>query len=472
MSVAGHWAYLCTFAASCRSIHSRRATTGTRTHPPTLTLGISPLEISSYAFERDIPIASPTSHGLSINLSGAVIPIPFVLAVRKRSVIYCSGSNMNLSNNIHVTKLVLGGESRLRLEAEKRMGRRIPASTWEKLTKFDVVLQVLNGNKDIDWLTERAWDLLDHRGRVKAPDSVDSAAQAVTYQQTISQLIALEASKDPDVVTFRQDVLQGRLLQIGAVDDWIKKQQAADGPWAYYIRVPIPKGVELKDTNRGAVAHPPLVVDAEHPAATFELSIGDMLEYIIEGSKFVQRIPVAVGGVLDRLCRLSAQLAHATGWRPATASDFVLTGRVPLVPGIRGDVESAGRGHFTLHIDPMVPPQQVVLFYRKLRQKAFAGRRLRSLTPKHLGLALLLAKHPDESWEERRAIWNRTARPSERYAARTAMRFRRDVTDAARRLEAARISPSAVLRWVFDTEPTSTSHNKGDSRHGKTTRTR
>ena len=56
------------FAASCRPIHSLSASTGTRTDPPIRMEGMAPLEMSSYAFDRETPIASAASVGLSSSL--------------------------------------------------------------------------------------------------------------------------------------------------------------------------------------------------------------------------------------------------------------------------------------------------------------------------------------------------------------------------------------------------------------------
>ena len=122
------------------------------------------------------------------------------------------------------------------------------------------------------------------------------------------------------------------------------------------------------------------------------------------------------------------------------------------MPTITAGVTPKGRGRIKVDVDPMVTPRRLASAYQQVRREVFQGRRLRALTSKHLALALFFARHQGETWDQMRNGWNAAVSRSEHYSAAAAPRFRRDAIDAARRLDAARVTLSTAMHWIFDAE--------------------
>ena len=161
----------------------------------------------------------------------------------------------------------------LRDHVEQQMGRRIPDHVWAFLEKAESVEAVRSGRRDVNWLTELAWDQLGNKGREAAPAS-DAHRHSDAYQRTISELLALKAGQDEEVKAFRADVLNGRLLELSQVPDWIEHQRTADGPATHYVTIPLPQSASFTMNQQGELTiTPPLVIDVKHPASEFGLSI-------------------------------------------------------------------------------------------------------------------------------------------------------------------------------------------------------
>lgn len=128
---------------------------------------------------------------------------------------------------------------------------------------------------------------------------------------------------------------------------------------------------------------PPITIET---LTTYGVSI-ETLDYGVAGNEWVHRVPVALGGVLDRLRQLSERLARQYGWTAAQAAVFVLTDQPPLVPPIRAVICSDSGGRARLDVDLAVTPAALAAAYRRLRRSILGPRRVKTLSEKHLCLA-------------------------------------------------------------------------------------
>jgi hypothetical protein len=144
--------------------------------------------------------------------------------------------------------------------------------------------------------------------------------------------------------------------------------------------------------------------------------------------------------VLDSLRIISEDLSKRYGWDKGQSTLFVLTGDTPLVSPIKGKVNMksplAALSRITLTIDPIVSPQEVEEYYRKVR----GTRRRRAMTEKHLKLAIFSTTRPQhETWEQAMQEWNKECiegnrEPSWSYMTANTRNFRRDCLQAQARL--------------------------------------
>jgi sulfotransferase family protein len=185
----------------------------------------------------------------------------------------------------------------------------------------------------------------------------------------VSFLLAREAAQDARVAAFRGEVLEGRLLSVDEVEDWVSERATSHG-------------------GNGRRPH--------------------TLEYL--GSHGVPlRQPTTEGNALERLRKLGGALVERYGWEPYQATTFVLTDLTPLIEPIRSHISGGRPKHpptkLVLEVDPSVPPADVMKHYTALRRQLFTGRVPR-IEDRRLRLAVFVASRPELSWEELLASWN------------------------------------------------------------------
>jgi hypothetical protein len=339
----------------------------------------------------------------------------------------------------------------------QRMGREIPDRVWSVLERRGDIADVRSGRHDINWLTERTWDLLELAGervtRVDAGLPEGARVKRGDVQAVISLAAAYAAAKQDDVRKFREEVLGGTLMTLEDVKPWIEQQAKKDGRGTGWIKVLRPADVnpfEAKSFNVNLDKQP------------FQVST-DMLLYGVAGSDWQHAIPVATGKTLDRLRALSQQLAKDFDWDEAGATIFVLTGRTPWIPSVRirvqprsirprDDAPTYARGRISVEVDIAVTPNEVREHYRRIRKELLNGARTKRLSPKHLALAEFMVRQPEEeSWETKRAAWNRR-HPRDSYSKNQTANFKRDCRQALERLLAPRITAFRAFEWVTGSE--------------------
>ncbi|MEW6572939.1 MAG: hypothetical protein AB1374_04840 [Bacillota bacterium] len=226
----------------------------------------------------------------------------------------------------------------------------------------------------------------------------------------LSEIIAAEAARLPEVLNFREKVLGGNLLPLDKVPSWIEKQK---GKATVYVKVPLPhKPEDLRDWFISLATIP----EEERPVWPVEYQT-ETLAYPVPGDNWVHRVPIDKDSPLGHLKQVVTKLTtRYPWWQEAQAVAFVLTGAVPLLPKAR--VTTSYYSHMppriTLELDPRLSSQEVAEIYVKARNEVFRGRD-KLMTEKHLTLAVFLAENATgETWTELMAKWNH-ARPEWEY---------------------------------------------------------
>jgi hypothetical protein len=131
-----------------------------------------------------------------------------------------------------------------------------------------------------------------------------------------------------------------------------------------------------------------------------------LLSYVVPGSSWEQKIGTAEGGTLDKLRQLSETLAQRSSWDRAQATQFVLTGQIPVLEPIRARSEWKSQfnvsGRITLTLDPALSADEVAAYYRKIRRRKYNGP-----GEKHMTMALFAATVEGcNTWKDKLIKWN------------------------------------------------------------------
>ena len=319
------------------------------------------------------------------------------------------------------------------------------------------------------------------------------SAMVADRQMALSHMLALEAGKDARVRSYRAERLGGHLLAWEQVDQWMQERFRASGPPTWWITdMPVAGAgsalgrvkqvsawVPYKDSpSFTSFTHDKLqelfrwYQNPEELALLTPLLLAYPTRYELRflwyrvpddahercvpttaeapggrtRTERVRSIEVGPDGVVEVECErevpipndlhllreISEQLAIAYGWTTAQATVFVLTDRVPLVDLVThayGRREIPGTPRILLTVDPVATPEEVLEYYRAVRQELLGMReRQRAITAKEVVLAFFLAQRQPlsvaETWASRRADWNAQT-PDEWWYSQTS-NFQRD----------------------------------------------
>ena len=158
-----------------------------------------------------------------------------------------------------------------------------------------------------------------------------------------AKLIADEANERDDVIEFRRDVLQGRILMPEAVGDWLEQTETAERGKIKSGRLPVPSRRLLKKLLKSPYS--------------YRVKIKPRSFTTLAKDRPIRPIH---GGVLERLLDLAEVLAPEYQWQERQAIDFLLTGRAQLVPSIGARIAPDG---FYLWVRYSVSPAELREFY-------------------------------------------------------------------------------------------------------------
>lgn len=214
-----------------------------------------------------------------------------------------------------------------------------------------------------------------------------------------------DASQSPDVLAFREQHLEGRLLNGGEETDWITGHAGQPSSWP----IVAPDGTVDGHTRRA------LPVPTPNEAG------------------YLRTVWTTASGPLEALRRVSERLADRHGWSTVEAVVFVLTGEPPPGTAISARISQRWPGphEVTLRINPAVPPEQVARMYRRARSGDHAVAPAKAMTDRQAALVRFDEEHAGAgTWDDRRLAWNRE-HPAWTYRARSS--FQRAVTKAKRK---------------------------------------
>jgi len=335
----------------------------------------------------------------------------------------------------------------IRRELEAELGHPLRDKVWDDLVEGRWVHEVEDGEADVAALARHVRHVVGVYGdpyasRADTPRTLPrsngepGARLSGGREEVISHLLAAEAMNDEGVQAFRISVLENSLLTRDEVETWIERQAQADGPPSAWLSVPVPPEYNLKASEKGATTEPPLTISNERPAVLVQRRYLSYLSHRESPDSDPRReVPTADAGALERLRQLSEALALRYGWDQALATNFVLTGEIPLAPLIetRSSVPHplTALARISLTIDPALSPREVADHYRRIRGE-IVGARHRDQSEKHMRLATFTAARPaGETLRKRMAAWNKEY-PEWRYKEKR--NFDRDCKKAIQRL--------------------------------------
>jgi len=329
-------------------------------------------------------------------------------------------------------------------EGLRQLVGEIDEDGWAYLVKKCVVEAVTSGDEDLNWLAQEYRELLAIRGGTISPSKPAPKMLEPTglrsgrtperrfgtqlRLETLSRLVAREVAQDSGVVTFRQQILQGQLIDPHQVEEWVRQRSAADGQATFVLAaVPVPRTSKVTWTGEGYAIEPAIPVALAHEGTNLYLSYG------LPGDQSLRLWTVTLGGTLDRLRVLSNRLANWYGWESGQSTLFVLTGWVPSLQEAEASLRYRRLPSLTrleLKVDPTLTPQEVAEIYRRARANTM-GRRYRRLSKKHYTLATFADDAEDKSIEQQMRAWNE-AYPEWGYTQPS--NFSRDRAQARRRV--------------------------------------
>jgi len=221
----------------------------------------------------------------------------------------------------------------------------------------------------------------------------------------LSRKMAEEAEKELGVRWFRERYLDGRVLPVEQVNDWIKQQEGGRDP-ATMVEGSLPSG-EVSQ----------VITYWKSPASDGLLECEFTFRF--RDGAGITRVPIEVsttsGTPLDELRKVSEDLAERAGWDGHQTTTFLLTGVPPAMPRAtahRQDWHFYGilRSRITLYVHPSTSPEEVMQIYRRERRR---GWRLSSVTFRQRTakrplptLVDFVEGRTDQTWEDRRLAWN------------------------------------------------------------------
>jgi hypothetical protein len=219
----------------------------------------------------------------------------------------------------------------------------------------------------------------------------------------LSKILAWDAAQELAVIDFRRELLGGQLLSPDKIKDWIVSMASKEG-------------------------------------MTIEV-VMELLYYGVPDDKWQYSIPVAKGGVLERLRELSKYLGSKYNWQEAQATTFVISGLIPLLPLAQSTLNLNRRSLYPAHdtvtikLSPHLSPKEVANIYSKARRKLMTNgqKRNRPITKKHLELAVFYHTHQGMKWAEIKNLWNKEY-TKYRYTGLGVTNFARDAKYARDRL--------------------------------------
>jgi len=253
--------------------------------------------------------------------------------------------------------------------------------------------------------------------------------------QALSKIISMLANRDDEILKFRQEVLNGKLLKPEEVPEWIKSTAEKEGH-TLTVTLNVPAGNSCSESLVERAKQ--VALDIKQGKVTAGVTYGGVtLSYVNPSSEWKEVVPINESGILGRLKRLAEQ--YKAFWPEAWAVHFILTGMAYPISHARVGtrLNSSGLSKITLEVSPHLPGAKVAKLYLEERKKLLklTGKKeekSRRLTEKHLTLAVFAVEEMG-SWAMKLRKWNRKY-PQWAYPETARSTFARDCRKAYERL--------------------------------------
>jgi len=339
-------------------------------------------------------------------------------------------------------------ETELRRAIREILGRGIPTTVWEYFRTLGRVTDVLRNDYSKEDLASDMRAVVSYadfarnrpRGLRILPET-DSGQEVVRREvsaypelDAVCEIMGLEASGNPEVIGFREDILGGCPIPPSAVEDWVEEASAKCIGRPLLLQTEEDQAALLDQVLRWRGSRPVPCVLPDWPGRS-ELPPEDKLEYPIPGRTgspldFRERlVSVPARGPLWLLKFVAVGLMGEYPWSEAQAVGFILSGVVPRIPTASISQYRLFPFRIVLDLDPGLTAKTVASEYRRAQKDLLNVRkRAKSQSEKHLRLAVFMAKNTDGTWENHMEAWNCDVRPEWAYS--DSRQFQRDASHA------------------------------------------
>lgn len=332
----------------------------------------------------------------------------------------------------------------LRQQVELLLGRELSNEQWAVLDDLELAMDCRHGRANLNelfnwvrrWLKATAGSRPQTEASEHIPRDKSRYASRALRGDALRILLAQLAEAEPEVQRFRSEVLGGKLLPPETAIEWVPREGRLEGlPTIWLDSIPLPHEAKLVRREDGFHVDPPLVSTGlrvcRYRVETLEITCPPDFQ--------VHRHAVEEGGVLDRLRRISEDLAKDYQWSKADAAAFLLTGSAPyyssakITRTVSSDLALVGT-RLTFVLDPTLSPSEVADIYATWR-KTLLTKRYRPLSEKHLTLVRFLLERPaGETWRDHMSAWNKEYGRKRGWSYSQETNFRRDFHRAKRRM--------------------------------------
>lgn len=306
----------------------------------------------------------------------------------------------------------------MRKQVERALGRPLAEATWSQLVDLGFKDELEQGAATPEEVAARVRDFGDtwREGPPRVPALGESVAALpggallAKRARVISEYAAVAASADGALCHYRRRRLpNGQSIPEDAINGWVVAQYRSRLPTGW----PVTGNPAVGDGHYKANGEVRLDRRFKERHAVLQWA-----EQSSRGDWTAGRWPVPLNTPLARLVTLIQHLHDRWLWSEPEAFLFVVCGRTPQVPTIKGSAtvrnwdlaEAFGRhdifSRVTIEVDPTVTPEQLAAWWRDVRRRILPGR-YRPMTEKHLELARFsVGRDESTSWEEDRRAWN------------------------------------------------------------------
>jgi len=288
------------------------------------------------------------------------------------------------------------GESQTFREIEVLYGAPLSTTMKNYLEKRELLQDAqlgLQSLEDVVLELKESFGIPSNKTNTASKDAISAVELSEENRVfAVSGILALIAGEKAAVSEYRNSFLNEKVMPRERIEPWIIQKAKTEGkPTRFLHGLPLENEQRVTLAKDGNVRVSPPFKEVSYAQS----SKGHFISYWSDEGGEIKRVPVRVGGVLDKLRLLSYELSLELGWEPQEAVTFILSDYVPIREGITVEVHINSKqplaNRIQLDIDPTMSPKQVAQAYSQTRKDFFKNQRRQTL--KSQTLALFHAKY-------------------------------------------------------------------------------